>query len=417
MKNCDDLSRIARICFDQGVAAADPAAAVRAAFASQGGIADRAGRLFVVAIGKAAAPMMQALLDQVSPDEAMLVTNYENEVQIEGVACFTAGHPTPDANGAAAAEAVIALLERAEAGDKVILLLSGGGSALTPAPAVGVSLDEKIALNDLMLKSGAPIDAMNTVRKRVSRLKGGGFARLAAPAAVTALILSDVPGDDIAVVASGPTVANTDAPEVAAAVLRDYGLWDQAPAAVRAVLEAGLSAPAVDVQNILVGGNAPSVDAMAAAAPEGYAVRRYDGWMDGDVADAAAQIAADMRKAAAPTLFLYGGETTVVVTGSGLGGRNQELALRVAMLLEDEPPQGEWLFLSGGTDGRDGPTDAAGGVVDAQTLPAMRAAGVDPAAELADNNAYAALKAADALLMTGATGTNVADLQVAVVRP
>ncbi|MGB0505273.1 MAG: glycerate kinase type-2 family protein [Pikeienuella sp.] len=417
MEKREKLLAIARICFDAGVAAADPLAAVEKRLAVRPDVLSHEGRLFVVAIGKAAAPMMRAVLGHCSPNAAILVTNYENEVDIAGVECLGAGHPTPDANGAAAADVVIRLLENTVEGDKVVLLLSGGGSALTPAPIDGLSLDEKIALNDLTLKSGAPIDAMNTVRKRLSRLKGGGFANLAAPAVVTSLILSDVPGDDIAVVASGPTVGNTDAPEAAEGILRQYGLWDQAPAPVRDLLRADVVEQTAEVENILIGGNAPSVDAMVAAAPADYAMRRYDGWMDGDVAEAAVQIATDMRGATEPTLFLYGGETTVVVTGNGRGGRNQELALRIALLMEAEPPRGEWLFLSGGTDGRDGPTDAAGGVVDAATLSAMRSAGVDPEAELANNNAYDALAAAKALLMTGATGTNVADLQVGVVCP
>lgn len=408
------LTARCRTCFDAGVAAADPAVALRKAMGVHPDSLAASGRVIVIAIGKAAAPMMREALAHVAPDAALLVTNYENAVEIEGVTCLAAGHPTPDAAGAVAAAEIIAMLGAVGRGDRVILLLSGGGSALAPAPVAGVSLAEKIAVNDLMLASGAPIDAMNTVRKRLSRLKGGGFARLAAPADVTAFVLSDVPGDDLATVASGPTVANADAEDAARDVLRCYDIWDRAPEPVRAALLAPMDDATAPADTILIGGNAPSVDAMEAAATG--PVRRYDGWLDGDVSEAAARIVADMRAAPRPCTLLYGGETTVVVTGGGKGGRNQDLALRVALLLEADPVAGEWAFLSGGTDGRDGPTDAAGGIVTARTPARIRAGGVDPAAALADNDAYAALKAGDALLMTGATGTNVADLQVVVLR-
>lgn len=412
------LLSLCRACFDAGVVAADPALALRNAMLSRPDLHSVAGRLLVVAIGKAAAPMMNEALRHLRPDLAFLVTNYENAAEIPGVECRAAGHPTPDEAGAAAAAEIITLLEGLTEHDQVILLLSGGGSALTPAPILGVPLADKIAVNDLLLASGAPIDAINTVRKRLSRLKGGGFARLASPADVVAFVLSDVPGDDLATVASGPTIANEDPPDAAVGVLRSFNVWDGTPESVRLALSADSESAAAPACTILIGGNAPSVDAMELAANkvgQGQ-VTRFHGWLDGDVAEAAERIVADMRAAPRPSVFLFGGETTVVVTGTGRGGRNQDLALRVALLLEADPIPGDWAFLSGGTDGRDGPTDAAGGMVTPQTLAAIRAGGVDPEAALLNNDAYAALRAGDALLMTGATGTNVADLQVAVLR-
>ncbi|MGB0926079.1 MAG: glycerate kinase type-2 family protein [Pikeienuella sp.] len=413
----DQLLTYCRACFEAGVTAADPAVALRRASASRANLWAADGRLIFVAVGKAATPMMQEALRHAQPDQAFLVTNYENAVPIDGVECRAAGHPTPDAVGAAAAADIIQILYAANAEDRVVLFLSGGGSALIPAPMDGVSLADKIAVNDLMLAAGLPIDAINTVRKRLSKLKGGGFARCAAPADVVAFVLSDVPGDDVAIVASGPTVANPDSADAAAGILRRFDIWANAPESIRAALTMPQAQPthaAVNAETILIGGNAPSVAAMEAAATG--PVRRHEGWLDGDVADAAQRIVAEMRAAPRPCTLLYGGETTVVVTGDGKGGRNQELALRVALLLEAEPLAGNWAFLSGGTDGRDGPTDAAGGLVGPDSLRRIRAGGVDPVAALANNDAYTALKAGGALLMTGATGTNVADLQVAVVR-
>ena len=336
---------ICQTCFEAGVAAADPAAALRKALTSHPDLHPGGGRLLLVAIGKAAAPMMREALVHLTPDQAFLVTNYENAVDIAGVECRAAGHPTPDEAGASAAGEIISLLACLGGKDRVILLLSGGGSALVPAPVAGVSLADKIAVNDLMLASGAPIDAINTVRKRLSRLKGGGFAGLAAPADVVSFVLSDVPGDDMATVASGPTVANADESDAAANVLRSYGVWDEAPASVRQALGDPGDNIAAPATNILIGGNAPSVDAMEQVATQSGqgVVLRHRGWLDGDVADAANRIVADMRAAPRPAVLLYGGETTVVVTGTGKGGRNQDLALRIALLLEAKPLPGEWL--------------------------------------------------------------------------
>jgi hydroxypyruvate reductase len=273
-----------------------------------------------------------------------------------------------------------------------------------------VSLADKAAVNRLLLASGAPIEAMNLVRQNLSRLKGGGLARLAHPAAVTALILSDVIGDDLRAIASGPTVAPLGDAAAAAAVLRARGLWDAVPATVRAHLAAAPPAPPVPpADNRLIGSNARSVAAMAAAAPGARVAAEP---LTGDVAAAAARILAEGR----PGITLWGGETVVTLRGRGLGGRNQELALRVALLAEAAGgwPTG-WAFLSAGTDGRDGPTDAAGGLVDAGSLARMRAAGIDPAARLADNDSHRALAAAGDLVVTGGTGTNVADLQVLIL--
>jgi len=392
--------------FQVGVAAADPAAAVRAALQ---GLAPVAGRRLIVAVGKAARRMAEAALSVLGPVETLVVTNDENAQPLDGARVLAAGHPVPDARGAAAAEAVIAALAGLRAGDECLALISGGGSALLPAPVAGVTLEEKAEVNRLLLGSGADITEVNLIRQQISRLKGGGLARLAAPAAVRALILSDVVGDDLRVVASGPTVAPLGTRALARAALQERGLWARVPASVRAHLDlANAVVPPVLACNRLIGSNRLSVAAMAAVAP-GAVVAAVP--LEGDVAEAAAHIVAT---ATGPGVWLFGGETTVVLRGTGLGGRNQELALRVAMAAQAAGWPAPWVFLSGGTDGRDGPTDAAGGLVDHGTLARVGMAGGDVAALLAVNDSNRALALSGDLLVTGATGTNVADLQIVI---
>jgi hydroxypyruvate reductase len=312
----------------------------------------------------------------------------------------------------AEAAAVEAMVQRAGAGYLVLALISGGGSAMLPAPIDGVTRVDKAQANRVMLGGGLDITRMNAVRQHVSRLKGGGLARMAAPAQVVALILSDVIGDDLRVIASGPTVAPIVPRADAVAILRDAGLWAAMPESVCAALERVEPEPLVPMaDNRLIGSNALSVQAMAAAVP---GAEIWSEALEGDVAEAARFVAARIR-AARPgaRVALCGGETTVVLKGTGLGGRNQEMALRVAAELQGfERP---WVMLSGGTDGLDGPTEAAGGIVDGDTLARIAAAGGDWRALLANNDSHAALARAGDLLMTGGTGTNVADVQVIVL--
>lgn len=400
--------------FRHAVQAADPALALERQLArTPFPVPPAGGRLIVIAAGKAAVPMMRTALSHLEPADALVVTNYENVVTLPGVQVFGAGHPVPDANGAQAAEVVMRALRGATAKDRVIALISGGASALMPAPADGLTLEDKIAVNRLLLANGFDITQINLVRQQLSQIKGGGFLRLAAPAPVTAYILSDVIGDDLRVIASGPTTAPIGSKDDARAILQAKGVWDALPPNVRAHLGRAAEEPASvpAAQNHLIGSNRHSLDAMLAAATEGDA-RIVDAALTCDVAEARARIMAAAAAASvdADHCLIFGGETTVTLRGTGLGGRNQELALRVAIAAQrlGRP----WVFLSGGTDGRDGPTEAAGGLVDPDSLARMRAAGCDPDALLADNASNAALSASGDLLVTGATGTNVADVQV-----
>lgn len=422
MPRTDELKQDARAIFLAGVAAADPHDAVVHALEIHDGEWSEASRIFVIAAGKAAVPMMRAALETLPGGkiaEALAVTNDENVAEIEGVTVIGASHPLPDENGAAGAREAERIAHAAKASDLVLCLISGGASALLPAPVEGVTLDEKIATNDLLLKSGADIVAMNTVRKALSRLKGGGLARAISPAQGLALILSDVPGDDLAIIASGPTVADPAPPGKALEIVRDLGLADRLPETVMAHLQARAAQPPADfvhtTENLLVGSNRISLSATENAAHHrGYKVIVLSDWLEGDVQDAAEAFLEAARAAPAgkKTAILAGGETSVQVTGSGKGGRNQEMALRFAKLCESDPLPRDWAFLSGGTDGRDGPTDAAGGLVDPSTIGRLKAKDLSVDACLANNDAYHALEQAGALVMTGGTGTNVADLQV-----
>ena len=408
-----DLRARARAIFDRAVAAADPALALRNELTARPlPVPSDGGRCFVIATGKAAPAMLtEALRHLRGAYTALAVTHHENLTEVPGATVLRAGHPVPDAAGLAAGQRVMELLRQAREGDRVIALISGGGSALLPAPLAGISLEDKAELNRLLLGAGLEITQMNLLRQQVSQVKGGGMLRLAAPAFVTAYILSDVIGDDLRAVASGPTVAPIGSRDDARAVAMEAGIWARLPGSIRARLEenpaSALEPPAPE--NILVGSNRLSLEAALAEAARGGEAAIASDALTGDVGEAADRIV-KAAKGQGSCALLFGGETTVRLNGSGLGGRNQELALRVAMRAEE---LGEgWLFLSGGTDGRDGPTSAAGGFADAGTLARIRAGGWDPAALLAENDSHRALATAGDLLETGATGTNVADIQV-----
>jgi len=438
--------------FQAGVAAADPYQAVKSALLADDkqlhlrldltdAVKLRTGnwpRIHLIAFGKAACAMAAAARDTLPAQQlagkGIAVTTYDNVTTVEHIEVIGAGHPLPDAAGLQAAKLVTEHARSAQHGDLVLVLVSGGGSALLPAPADALTLDEKIATTNLLLACGADINQINCVRKHLSRLKGGGLAKLAAPADLHALILSDVLGDDLSAIASGPTVADDTRFADAIAVLKSYKVWEQIPALVQSHLlqgEQGLQAETPksgdeifkNTSHMLIGSNSISVDAVLnAAAEQHYRTDLYSKHLSGEARLVAGKLAAYAKTLQTngqkqPTAIIAGGETTVTLTGNGKGGRNQEMALAFALAAEQYGLTGDWTFLSGGTDGRDGPTDAAGGIVDSGTLQRIRQTGLDPVAMLNNNDAYSALKAANDLLMTGATGTNVADLQILLLSP
>jgi hydroxypyruvate reductase len=337
----------------------------------------------------------------------------------------------PDEAGLAAAAEVESLLSGGRPGDLVLVLVSGGGSALLPAPAEGVTLAEKQAVTSLLLASGADIGEMNCVRKHLSRLKGGGMARRAAPARVATLVLSDVVGDPLDVIASGPTVPDPTTFADALEVLRRRGIAERVPPAVRARLEAGARGEIPETPKpgdpalrgglpALVGTNRIAVAAAARRARAlGFRPLVLSTTVTGEARDVAAVLAAVAREArgsgqpaAPPCCLLSGGEPTVTLRGKGKGGRNQELALAAALALEGIPGVA---LLSAGTDGSDGPTDAAGAICDGATAARARAAGLDPRRHLEENDAYPLFAALGDLVVTGPTQTNVMDLHAALV--
>lgn len=395
-------------------------------------------KIHIIAFGKAACKMAKAAND-VIPDyrlasKPIAITNHENAIALKNIEVISAGHPLPDKAGLKATHQLIERLKKTLAGELVLVLVSGGGSALIPCPTEGITLDDKIATTDLLLASGATIMQINCVRKHLSRLKGGHLAKLAAPADLHALILSDVLGDDLSSIASGPTVPDNTTFAEAIAILEEKKIWDKVALNVKTLLKKGVQGeiketPKPDelffenTSHTLIGSNSVSLKAMSKAATAlGYKTEVFSEQLTGEAKDAAELWVQHTKHRTEsglnqPTALLSGGETTVTLKGTGRGGRNQEMALSFAINAEIQALKGKWTFLSGGTDGRDGPTDAAGGMVDPETIYRIKQKKANPEQRINNNDSYSALKKSQDLIMTGATGTNVADLQVLLIQP
>ena len=394
----------------EAIRAVLPDAAVRRALA---GFAPGGGRVLLVAAGKAAWQMAHAAVAALgSVDAGVVVTKYGHvKGEIPGVTCYEAGHPVPDENSFAATAAALSLVQGLTAEDTVLFLLSGGGSALFEQPLLpGAELQD---ITGQLLACGADIVEMNTIRKRLSAVKGGRFALACAPAKVYSIVLSDILGDPLDMIASGPAVPDRSTCAEALAVAEKYSL--RLSDAARALL--GQETPK-ELSNVetQITGSVRQLCAAAAAACEklGYRSVLLTDCLDCE-ARQAGRFLADIARTHAgrgeKLAFLAGGETVVRLTGRGLGGRNQELALAAAPGLAGLAAA----VFSVGSDGTDGPTDAAGGYADGDTLAALAARGLEVHAVLADNDAYHALKAVDGLIMTGPTGTNVNDVAVALI--
>ncbi len=380
--------------------------------------------LFIVAFGKASAPMSRAAADALRgfQPKGVLVVPEGTEIEVPpGLEVHFGGHPLPTDGSIRAGEAVAHLLGEAQPHDLVLALISGGGSAMLELPVAGISLSDLRWLNDRLLASGAPIEAINRIRKAYSQIKGGGLLHLAAPAHVAALILSDVIGDDAAAIASGPTIPHEGLTEQARATLGSLGLWKELPQALREALERPrLDRPELPpLGHVIIGSNRTALAAVQAEAERlGFRVRMDDRPVEGEARDAGARIAGELHAHAEsvvqPACFLYGGETTVTLDNHGRGGRNQELALSAALRLSGLEGVALMAFA---TDGIDGPTDAAGAIVTGFSTRQMLAKGLDPIEYLRRHDAYPALAAIEALIRTGPTGTNVNDIIAGLLFP
>ncbi len=394
---------------------------------------ERMAHVWVLGFGKAAAVMAQAAEDVLAEhvDGGVVIVKDGYAVPTRRVQVLEAAHPVPDERSVQGARAVLELAQRADEDDFVLVLISGGGSALLTMPAPGLTLEDIRVTTDVLLRAGATINELNAVRKHLSAVKGGQLARALAPARVIGLVLSDVIGNPLDVIASGPLSPDPTTFADAWAVLEKYGVLDQVPPRVREHLQAGMSGavretpkpgdPVFDrVHMVIVGDNAHAAAAAArAAASKGYRTLILTTFLEGEAREVAKAVAAlgkevvrYRRPVPPPACLVLGGETTVTVRGNGLGGRNQELALAAALALEG------WsniTVIALGTDGTDGPTDAAGGMVDGGTVQRAREAGLDPLRYLQNNDAYPVLSATQDLIRTGPTRTNVNDLVLVFV--
>jgi glycerate 2-kinase len=395
-------------------------------------VADPA-RIFIVGAGKASAPMAKALEDVLGDriKDGLVCVKYGHGLDLNKVKVREASHPVPDKAGEDAGREISALLQAAGPKDLVLACMSGGGSALLPGPPQGITLEGKQALTRTLLAVGANIHEINVVRKHLSLTKGGNLMRVSHPALVVNLMLSDVIGDDPGTIASGPFASDSSTFEEALAILDRYGLTDSAPPEVSRRLRAGAKGDIPEnpkpgdsifgrVKNVLVGSNILSLNAGRQKAVElGYNALILSSSIEGDTGEAAGlhcALAREVRSTgnpiAAPACLLSGGETTVVVRGQGLGGRNQEFALSVvreAARIRDS------LFLSAGTDGTDGPTDAAGAIADTDTLERAIRRGLNPEAFLENNDSYHFFEKLGNLVVTGPTRTNVMDVRIVLL--
>jgi hydroxypyruvate reductase len=430
--------------FDAALAAADPGRCVERALAVTADelrVADAVipwreiDRVLVVGAGKAT-PAMAAAAEAILGDRVTagaITTKHGHSRPLRRIATTEAGHPVPDEAGVVGARRIIGLLASAGERDLVLGLFSGGGSALMPAPATGLTLAHKQETTRLLLASGASIDEVNAVRKHLSAAKGGWLAHVAQPARMVCLLLSDVIGDPPGTIASGPASPDDSTYADCLELARRYRLLDRLPDPVRQRLEQGAAGQTAEtpkagdacfsrVVTRVVGNNALSLAAARDEAEHrGYRSLLLSSRIQGEAREVAAVYAALAQEVCAsglpvapPACLLLGGETTVTLRGSGRGGRNQELALAAAIRLAG---QEQVTLLSAGTDGTDGPTDAAGAIVDGGTVGRAAARGLIAAHHLENNDAYPLLAASQDLLVTGATGTNVMDLHVILVTP
>lgn len=389
--------------------------------------------VYVVGGGKASGEMAAALEHLLGKHITRGIVNVPKggKPKTEVIMLNEASHPVPDQAGVEGAQQMLQIAKQAGLEDLLICLFSGGGSSLMPLPKEDITLRDKQELTRMLLKSGAAIGEVNTVRKHLSAFKGGNLAKQAYPATILSLIISDVVGDDVGSIASGPTAPDTSTFQDAVNVLRKYGIWEYAPATVKETLTRGLTGEDAEnpkpgdpvfkkVHNIIIGSNQSACNAVK----EYFKKQKIKTCLlstplEGEARQTAKTLAVNIcenanRVTTKPVCLITGGETTVTVTGKGVGGRNQELALATALQLKGVKGA-DFVFASLSTDGVDGPTDAAGALIDNNTLRQAEQLGLNPEQFLQNNNSYRFFSALDSLVFTGPTGTNVNDIIITVI--
>lgn len=419
MTQLTDPNQFLRTLFDAAVARADPMLCVPAALPPK-----PEGRVVVLGAGKASARMAEAVEAAWGPCEGFIITRYGYARPCDGIEIAEASHPVPDQAGVNATRRLLQIAHGLGPDDTVIMLISGGGSALLCAPADGLTLADKQALSEAMLASGMPIGDINGIRKELSAVKGGRLAAAVFPAKLRTLLISDVPGDDPGDIASGPTVGHSGHSAQAIATLAQWGVTP--PQAIADFLAAGGAplSPAdprlAGVENIIIAAPSQSLDAAAEIArASGTEVRMLGDAIEGEARDLAvsqAAMAVDIasRGLDHPVLLLSGGECTVTRRGDGIGGPNAEFTLAAAVALKGHP---KIHVLACDTDGVDGAAEVAGAIADPTTLALAEAKGISAAAQLAENNAHGFFDAIGAQIVTGPTMTNVNDFRAILVMP
>lgn len=436
------LKQTAERIFRAGVAAVDPAACITKELTRDGNrllacgkefLLNRINRIFLVGIGKASCRMALAA-ENILGDlihKGIVVTKYGHALPLSYCSVIEAGHPIPDASGVEGANRILKMVSTAQSDDLILCLISGGGSALVPAPVRGISLGAKQEATRLLMECGATIHEVNTIRKHLSRIKGGQLCSMANGAQMVSMILSDVVGDDLDMIASGITVPDTTSFKDCERILARYQLWDSLPKSVAAHIRNGLAGRAAEtpktgapifepVHNFIVGNLSKALEAAAKEARScGFPPMVLTSMIQGEASQAATvlcAVAKEVHKTGnplpAPACILSGGETTVTLKGKGKGGRNMELALAAGI---DLAGQEEVVFLSAGTDGTDGPTDATGAFASGTTVERGIASRMDAREFLGQNDAYHFFLQLNDLLITGPTQTNVMDLQILLI--
>ncbi len=389
-------------------------------------------KIYPICIGKASVDMAETskvILRNFSGKvaEGIIVVNKENSKKVKGFKTFIAGHPIPTNSGLKASKYIEKYLEKTSKTDLVLLLLSGGGSALAPYPAGDLSLNDKIKINVELIESGADIKKINTVRKHLSKIKGGNFLNFSYPSKVHCLILSDVVGDDLSSIASGPTSPDDTTFKDAKKILINFKLWNKIPISIKDHILKGIKEPKMEtpkkgdklfssVHNTIIGSNNLCLESIHNYCRKNNIKSKI--WkknIEMEVSKLPQYFVKEMNnqnKKNIPMVYISGGETTVEIKGNGKGGRNQEFALHFIKLMKKRMPEQKFFLLSAGTDGRDGPTNAAGAIVNHNSLNEIKSKNIDLDKELKNNNSYEVLKKINSLVIIEGTNTNVADIQL-----